>query len=147
MTQIRTTVIKHLVKAAFPITNRAQVENILVMAICHYRLFLKRTKNNTAPLPGRMRLNNPPKTRGPKNKKMPRLYLQSQIHYAWIVGKKSYPSINNVDYPTSPFIAFAEDVMVGEGIFRATKNWEEFRSFRKKALQQSGIKLVRGKTV
>jgi hypothetical protein len=63
------------------------------------------------------------------------------------VGKKSYPSINNVDYPTSPFIAFAEDVMVGEGIFRATKNWEEFRSFRKKALQQSGIKLVRGKTV
>jgi len=147
MTQIRTAVIKHLAKAAFPMVNRAQVENILVMAICHYRLFLKRTKNNTAPLPGRMRLNNPPKTRGPKNKKMPRLYLQSQIHYAWIVGKKSYPSINNVDYPTSPFIAFAEDVMVGEGIFRATKNWEEFRSFRKKALQQSGIKLVRGKTV
>jgi len=55
MTQIRTAVIKHLAKAAFPMVNRAQVENILVMAICHYRLFLKRTKNNTAPLPGRMR--------------------------------------------------------------------------------------------
>lgn len=147
MTQIRAAVNKHLAKAAFPIANRTQVENILVMAICHYRLFLNRIKNNTAPLPGRTNLNNPPKRRGPKNKKMPRLYLQSQIHYAWIVGKKSYPSINNVHYPNSPFIAFAEDVMMGEGIFRATKNWEEFRSFRKKAFAQSGIKLVRGKPI
>ena len=147
MTQIRAAVSKYLAKAAFPMANRAQVENILVMAICHYRLFLKRAKNNTAPLPGRTRLNNPPKTRGPKNKKMPRLYLQSQIHYAWLLGKKSYPSINNVDYPTSPFITFAEDVMVGEGIFRATKNWEEFRSYRKREFQKSGIRLVRGKPV
>jgi hypothetical protein len=147
MTQIRNAVKKYLANASFPIANRAQVENILVRAICHYRLFLKRAKNNTAPLPGRTRLKDPPRTRGPKNKKMSRLYLQSQIYYAWLLGKKADPSINNVHYSDSPFIIFADNILLAEGIFRSTKNWEEFRSYRKKEFLKSGIRLVRGKPV
>ncbi len=73
------------------------------------------------------------------------MYLPSQIHYAWVVGFQAYPNINNKDYPDSLFVIIAESILLGEGVARIHTNLEEFRSYRKKQLEASGFKVVRGK--
>lgn len=145
--KIRAQVQANLARAGFPLARRNRVENILVQVICHFRLFRNRSRVDTPPIPVRTHLRVQPKRRGPKDKKEMRMYLLSQLHYAWVVGFQEYPNINNKNYPSTPFVAFAESVLLFEGIFRIAGNLEEFRAYRKKTLIASGFRLIRGKVI
>jgi hypothetical protein len=144
MTQLRRQLHLKIAKAKFPFGKRQRVEEILVHAICHFRLHRNRRRNNSPPLPGRLHFRGISQKRGPKDNKAVRLFLLSRIHYAWMIGFSDYPKINNKDYPDSPFVVFAESILLSEGVARIHTNLEEFRSYRKKQMQASGFKVVRG---
>ena len=144
-TQIRITVRGAIRAAQFPFAKRNQVEDIIIRAICHYRLYRLRTKKNAPPIPGRTNFNPTPRKRGPKDKKAERMYLLSQLIYSWLVGFSDYPNINNKDYSASSFVRFIEPILLGEGICRIEGNLEEYRAYRKKQLLASGFTLTRGK--
>lgn len=145
MTQLRRQLHAKIAKAKFPFGQRQRVEDILVQTLCHFRIHRNRQQKNLAPITGRFQFQKQVQKRGPKDKKEIRMYLLSQIHYAWAVGFKAYPNINNKSYPDSPFVIFAESILLGEGVARIHTNLEEFRSYRKKQLEASGFKVVRGK--
>ena len=145
MTQLRIQLHAKIAKAKFPFGQRQRVEEILVQAVCHFRTHRNRQQKNLAPISGRFQFRMQVQKRGPKDKKEIRMYLLSQIHYAWVVGFRAYPNINNKSYPDSPFVIFAESILLGEGVARIHTNLEEFRSYRKKQLEASGFKVVRGK--
>jgi hypothetical protein len=144
MTRLRRELQSKIANAKFPFGVRARVENILVQAVCHFRLFRRRHQLNTSPLPGRTHFRVMPLKRGPKDKKEMRMYLLSQIFYAWTLGFKTYPKINNKDCPDNAFVIFAESILFSEGVSRIHTNLEEFRSYRKKQMQASGFEVVRG---
>ena len=145
MTQLRRQLHAKIAKAKFPFGQRQRVEDILVQAICHFRIHRNRQQKNLAPISGRFQFRKQVQKRGPKDKKELRMYLLSQIHYAWVLGFDDYPKINNKDYADSPFVIFAESILLSEGVARIHTNLEEFRSYRKKQLEASGFKVVRGK--
>jgi hypothetical protein len=143
--QIRIAVRSAIRAARFPLDKRNSVEDIIVRAICHYRLYRLRTKNNAAPIPGRTNFNPTLRKRGPKDKKDERIYLLSELFYAWLVGFGDYPKINNKFYSASPFVRFIEPILHDEGISRIEGNLDEYRAYRKKQLLASGFTLTRGK--
>ncbi len=145
MTHSRRRLRAKIAKAKFPFGQKERVEEILVQAACHFRIHRNRQQKNLAPIYGRFQFRKQVQKRGPKDKKEIRMYLLSQIHYAWVVGFKTYPNINNKSYPDSPFVIFAESILLSEGVSRIHTNLEEFRSYRKKQLEASGFKVVRGK--
>lgn len=145
MTRLRRQLHAKIATANFPFGMRQRVEDILVQAICHFRIYRNRQRKNLAPLPGRLEFRKQVQKRGPKDKKAVRMYLLSQIHYAWVLGFKAYPRMNNKDYPDSPFLIFAQSILLSEGVARIHTNLEEFRAYRKKQMQASGFKVVRGK--
>lgn len=69
----------------------------------------------------------------------------SALFRAWMLGKDKYPTVNNKNYPASPFVIFAEPILVGLGIGKIEDHLEEFRSYRKRAFNESGFEVVRGK--
>ena len=144
MTQLRRQLHLKIANAKFPFGSRARVEDILVQAVYYFRIHRNRQQRNSAPLSGRFQFQKQIQKRGPKDKKDTRMYLMSQIHYAWALGFNAYPKINNKDYADSPFVIFAESILLGEGVARIHTNLEEFRSYRKKQMQASGFKVVRG---
>ena len=145
MTRLRRELHLKIANAKFPFGIRARVENILVQAVCHFRLFRRRQQLNTSPLPGRTHFRVMPLKRGPKSNKDIRMYLLSQIHYVWVFGFNEYPNINNKNYPDTPFVIFAESIMLREGVARIRTNLEEFRTYRKKQMQDSGFQVIRGR--
>ena len=144
LSKIRSQIRKKVADAKFPFATRARVEDIIVRAISHFRLHRNRSKFSRLPLPGSTRFRVEPQKRGPKDKKAERMYLLSQLHFAWLVGFNEYPKINNKDYRDRPFVVFVESILLSEGIARIHGNLEEFRSYRKQQLAASGFKLVRG---
>jgi len=144
MTLLRRQLHAKIAKAKFPFDQRKTVEDILVQAVCHFRIYRNRLRKNLVPLPGKFQLRSQAQKRGPKDKKEVRMYLLPKIHYAWVRGFEAYPKINNKDYPDSPFVIFAETILLSEGVARIHTNLEEFRSYRKKQLEASGFKVVRG---
>jgi hypothetical protein len=143
MTRLRRQLHLMIANAKFPFGVRQRVEDILVQAICYFRVHRNRQRKNLVPLPGRFQFRSHVQKCGPKDKKEVRMYLLSQIHYAWVLGFEVYPKINNKDYPDSPFVIFAESILLSEGVARIHTNLEEFRSYRKKQLEASGFKVVR----
>ena len=144
MTLLRRQLHAKIAKAKFPYGQRKTVEDILVQAVCHFRIYRNRLRKNLAPLPGKFQFRSQAQKRGPKDKKEVRMYLLSQIHYAWVRGFEVYPKIINKDYPDSPFVIFAESILLSEGVASINTNLEEFRSYRKKQMQASGFQVVRG---
>jgi hypothetical protein len=145
LTQLRKQLHAKIAKAKFPFGQWQRVEDILVQAVSYFRIHRNRQQKNLAPITGRFQFRKQVQKRGPKDKKEIRMYLPSQIHYAWVVGFQAYPNINNKDYPDSLFVIIAESILLGEGVARIHTNLEEFRSYRKKQLEASGFKVVRGK--
>lgn len=74
-----------------------------------------------------------------------RYVVFSSLFRAWMLGKGLYPTINNKDHRASPFMIFVEPILEGLGIGKAQAHLEEFRSYRKRALIDSGFEVVRGK--
>lgn len=145
MTRLRKQLHAAIAKAKFPFSVRQRVEDILVQSVCHFRIHRNRRQKNLAPITGRFHFRKQIQKRGPRDKKEIRMYLLSQIYYAWVVGFRDYPKINNKNYPDSSFVIFAESILLGEGVARIHTNLEEFRSYRKKQLEASGFKVIRGK--
>jgi hypothetical protein len=144
MTLLRRQLHSKIANAKFPFGSRARVEDILVQAVCYFRIHRNRQQRNSVPLSGRFQFRKQIQKRGPKDKKEARMYLMSQIFYAWALGFKAYPKINNKDCQDTAFVIFAESILLSEGVARTHTNLEEFRSYRKKQMQASGFQVVRG---
>jgi hypothetical protein len=144
MTLLRRQLHSKIVNAKFPFGVRQRVEDILVQAICHFRIYRNRQRKNLTSQTERFQFRKQIQKRGPKDKKEARMYLMSQIFYAWALGFKAYPKINNKDCPDTAFVIFAESILLSEGVARIHTNLEEFRSYRKKQMQASGFQVVRG---
>jgi len=144
MTLLRRQLHSKIANAKFPFGSRARVEDILVQAVCYFRIHCNRQQRNSVPLSGRFQFRKQIQKRGPKDKKEARMYLMSQIFYAWALGFKAYPKINNKDCQDTAFVIFAESILLSEGVARTHTNLEEFRSYRKKQMQASGFQVVRG---
>lgn len=133
--------------AKFPLKSRDRAVKILVQARRRFRAYRNHNAFNAGPLPGSSTFKLRPKKRGPKDKKEIRMYLISQIHFAWLAGFKDYPTISNKGCPKSPFMKFAESILISEGVFKVIDNLEAFRSYRKKELLASGFRLSRGRVI
>lgn len=69
----------------------------------------------------------------------------SALFRAWMYCTDQYPTINNKNYPATPFVIFAEPFLLGLGIGKIEDHLEEFRAFRKKSYIEAGMKIIRGK--
>ena len=69
MTLLRRQLHEKIAQAKFPFGQRKTVEDILVQAVCHFRIYRNRLRKNLAPLPGKFQLRSQAQKRGPKDKK------------------------------------------------------------------------------
>lgn len=146
LTKIRSEVRQKLKSAKFPAAHRDRAEDMVVRAIVHFRLYRNRSQLRAqAILASRHRSNMKPQKRGPKDETLLRMYLLSQLHLAWMIAFKEYPKINNKHYADTPFVVFAESILLTERVFRIRGNLEDFRSYRRHQLESSGFKVSRGK--
>jgi hypothetical protein len=76
-----------------------------------------------------------------------RAYVFSALFRAWMIGFDVYPSINNKHKSATQFVIFADFVLHRLGIGKVEDHLEQFRSYRKKLLIESGFKVVRGKVI
>ncbi len=83
--------------------------------------------------------------RGRPSEVMFRNIVFASLFRAWMLGKDEDPIINNKGYPASPFVVFAEPILEGLGIGKVEDHLEEFRSYRKKAFEDSGFTVTRGR--
>lgn len=110
-------------------------------------IFLNKDTSN---LPGQSfvglhRLPVNPVNKGRPDERVLRTIVFASLFRAWMLGKNSYPTINNKNYPPSQFVVFAEPILWGLGIGKTEDHLEEFRSVRKKVLEDGGFKVIRGK--
>lgn len=146
ITKIRTQVRRKIANAKFPYNKRPQVENIIIRAIIHCRLYENRIRSSKL-IAATVRRSNMANKRGPKDLSLIRNYLFSELHRAWLIGFGKYPAINNKTYPDTPFVVFVGSILESENIFRTIGNLEEFRSYRRRLLLDSGFKVIRGKVI
>lgn len=144
-TKLRLEVRVKIAGAGFPYSTRSRIEDILYQSIVQYRLYRRRKRLNISLPQAATSINVTPLKRGPKNFYEERMYLIAQIHLAWVVGFGEYPSINNKKYPDTPFVVFAESILLRQRVARIRNNLEEFRSYRIKQMKASGFNVVRGR--
>jgi len=139
---IRLEIRAHIAQTKFPSKSRVRIEAILVRAIRYYRVL--RGRSQLASTYGAYP-NVAKRSRGRPSLKDQRNFLISELFRAWMIGFAKHPIINNkIDGP-SKFVKFCEPIMRREGIGRALDHLEQFRAYRKREMQKSGFKVVRGK--
>ncbi len=140
---IRKEIREELHDAGFPTIARMKCIRILERAVRHFRLyrgFLGQTILKPEDLES-------PRGKGRPDEGMLRALLISGLFRAWMEAFQEYPKINNKNYPLSPFVRFAMKIMEREGLGKIEDHLEEFRSYRKKLMIQSGFQVVRGKVI
>jgi hypothetical protein len=85
--------------------------------------------------------------RGRRDDFLLRAYVFSTLFRAWMIGFNEYPKINNKGSSPTQFGIFADFVLHRLGIGKVEDHLEQFRSYRKKLLIESGFKVVRGKVI
>ncbi len=136
--------IRHYMHAAgFPTIARLKYTRIVERAVRHFRLY-QRALGQTILKPEDLAS---PRGKGHPDEAMPRAILISGLFRAWMKAFQEYPKINNKNYPLSPFMRFAKKIMQREGVGKTENHLEEFRSYRKKLMIQSGFQVVRGKVI
>ena len=137
---IRLQIRADIVAAKFPIEVRERVESILVRSVREFRLQRKRL-GKTVMLPEDLSRR---RGRGRPSEEMLRAVLISALFQAWMIGFDEYPKINNKNHRLTPFVRFATTILMREGIGKTEDHLEEFRSYRKKCMLDSGFQVVRG---
>ncbi len=113
-----------------------QIEDILVRAIRVSRLY-------RGPLPkdifvpelnrwipyGRAK-------RGRQDQKRQRYILLSAICRSWLLGFNEQPIVNKRGNDSRPFVAFVEDIFMGEGIANTIDNIDDYRTHKKKLYRE-----------
>ena len=74
--------------------------------------------------------------KGRKDETLIRALVIAALFRAWLLGTGKSPRINNKGYRATAFVVFAEPIMVMAGIGKVEEHLEQYRSFRKKALEQ-----------
>ena len=66
-----------------------------------------------------------------RNQEAIRMYLLSQIRYCWMLGTRSNPTVNNRNYPDTPFVEFVKAIVPWFGLGNVIKNLERYQAYRK----------------
>jgi hypothetical protein len=113
-----------------------QIEDILVRAIRTSRLYRR-------PLPKDVFV--PELTRwipygkakrGRQDQKRQRYILLSAICRSWLLGFNEQPIVNKRGNDSRPFVAFVEDIFMGEGIANTIDNIDDYRTHKKKLYRE-----------
>ena len=139
---IRLEIRSHIAQSKFPSKSRVRVEAILVRAIRYYRIL--RNRLSVAPSE-KVYGSRAKRSRGRPNLTKQRNFLISELFRAWMIGFAEYPTINNKIDSSSKFVKFCEPIFRREGIGQALDHLEQFRAYRKREMQKSGFKVVRGR--
>jgi len=75
---------------------------------------------------------------GRKSEERLRFLLFSALFRAWYLGFGVKPKINNRYGKATPFVGFAEPILMHEGIGKTITHLEEYQSYRKQIIAQSG---------
>ena len=137
--------------ANFPFGKRREIETLLVRTVRYYRTI----KNHRKIRPSQSRapklctglLVMKSRLRGRQDDFLLRAYVFSALFRAWMIGFNEYPKINNKGSSPTQFGIFADFVLHRLGIGKVEDHLEQFRSYRKKLLIESGFKVVRGKVI
>ena len=114
-------------RGGFP-KHTKKIENILVRAIRIARLYRKkppkwdRGSELLHPVPFHPQF----KLRPHKSKH--RDLVINALFRAWQLGFDEEPVINNREYKSTPFVKFAEDILLGEEIYNTIDNLDQYRS-------------------
>ena len=73
---------------------------------------------------------------GRKSEQEQRFLIFSALFRAWYLGFEVKPKINNRYGKTTPFVAFAEPILMHEGIGKTIAHSEEYQSYRKRILSE-----------
>jgi hypothetical protein len=120
--------------------NSKQAEDILVRAIENARDY---RANPHASYKGKKVTRDSFGTDRPKGRKdetLIRAVVMSALFRSWLLGFGASPRINNKGYPASPFVIFAEPILRMAGIGKIEDHLEQYRSYRKKALENFHVK-------
>lgn len=140
---IRRQVRADIASAGFPYGARAPAETSTVRAVRQFRIYRKRLGGSVvAPRDWTRK-----RGKGRPSEELPRTLLIAGLFRAWLVAFKKYPKINNKNYPLSPFVRFATAILMREGIGKIEDHLEEFRTYRKKCMVDSGFQVVRGAVI
>ena len=71
---------------------------------------------------------------GRKSEQELRFFLFSALFRAWYLGFEVKPRINNRYGKTTPFVGFADPILMREGIGKTISHLEEYQSYRKKII-------------
>ncbi|QWD76449.1 hypothetical protein ICV32_01885 [Polynucleobacter sp. MWH-UH24A] len=140
---IRQQVRADIAQAKFPYATRALAERTIVRSVRQCRVYRTRlggTKLRPEDLTSK-------RGKGRPSEAMLRALLISGVFRAWTAAFRKYPTINNKNYPLSPFVRFATAVLMREGIGKIEDHLEEFRAYRKKCMVDSGFSVVRGAVI
>ncbi len=140
---IRQQVRTDIAQAKFPYATRALAERTIVRSVRQSRLY--RTQLGSTEL--RSEDLTTKRSKGRPSEAMLRALLISGVFRAWMAAFGKYPTINNKNYPLSPFVRFATAILMREGIGKIEDHLEEFRAYRKKCMVDSGFKVVRGAVI
>ncbi len=140
---IRQQVRADIAQAKFPYATRAFAEKTIVRSVRQFRVYraqLGVTKLRPEDLTAK-------RGKGRPSEAMLRALLISGVFRAWTAAFHKYPTINNKNYPLSPFVRFATAILMREGIGKIEDHLEEFRTHRKKCMVNSGFQVVRGAVI
>jgi len=118
-------------RAGFP-KHRKKIEHILIRAIRIARLYGKKPpkwdygSDLLHPVPFHPQF----KLRPHKSKQ--RDLIINALFRSWQLGFDEDPVINNRGYESSPFVRFAEDILLGEEIYNTIDNLDQYRSNKKR---------------
>jgi hypothetical protein len=137
--------------ANFPFVKRRKVEVLLVRTVRYYRAIRQSRQKRpsqarTPPLRSAL-LTIKARLRGRQDDFLLRAYVFSALFRAWMIGFDEYPRVNNKGGSATQFVIFADFILHRLGIGKVEDHLEEFRSYRKKLLLNSGFKVVRGKVI
>lgn len=74
--------------------------------------------------------------RGRQDQKRQRYILLSAICRAWLLGFNEQPIVNKKGNDSRPFVAFVEDIFMGEGIANTIDNIDVYRTHKKKLYRE-----------
>jgi hypothetical protein len=113
-----------------------QIEDILVRAIRVSRLYRRPLpKDIFVPELNRWIPYRKPK-RGRQDQKRHRYILLSAICRSWLLGFNEQPIVNKRGNDSTPFVAFVEDIFMGEGIANTIDNIDDYRTHKKKLYRE-----------
>jgi hypothetical protein len=133
---IRLEVRQTLQRHHFPSFSMRRSEYLIVKAIRYARIYRKKLpKDYLCPITGHyIPYKKMPRGRGAKEIRI-RFLIMHALFTAWRHAFREDPVINNRGSDPRPFVLFAEDIFIGEGIANTEDNLDAYRSYTRRLLR------------